>query len=353
MNAHRAAPTDPPARDTHEELRMSVRSPDLVRHARARRALTWAMLVTPLTIVVAAVVVMFAAGGDPGREVIVHWGPDGADGWGPAWTYPVLLVAIGGVLPVLLWWMIARVSRVGGTAVFLAGLMIWLDAFLAVGLTASLLAQPDVIGWWFAIAFAAGLLLAAPAWLWLPREAPTASVPTELNPVDLAPGQVAVWSRPVLMSRAFIVVMVLVTVLALGATVFATIVTDGAAWISLFAPVIVAAALVLTLGWRVTVGPRGLTVRGFAGFPVFRVAIDDLASVTVVRIEPLADFGGWGIRGTLTPTGQGRTGIVVRAGAALEVTRRDGRQLVVTVDDATTGAAVLQAHQATSTPPTA
>ena len=49
--------------------------------------------------------------------------------------------------------------------------------------------------------------------------------------------------------------------------------------------------------------------------------------------------GGWGLR-----VGRGgRTGLVVRSGQALEVERTGGRIVVVTVDDAARGAALLTA----------
>ena len=119
-----ASPNGDPAHPAH-----------LARHRRARRALIVAMLIAPLTITAIAVLVMLLAGGDLGREVVIHWNGQGPDGWGPAWTYPVLVGAIGIVLPVVMWLSVSRTSRVSGTAVFLAGLMIWLTAFLGVGMT--------------------------------------------------------------------------------------------------------------------------------------------------------------------------------------------------------------------------
>ena len=44
------------------------------------------------------------------------------------------------------------------------------------------------------------------------------------------------------------------------------------------------------------------------------------------------------------PRGKGRWGIVTRRGSGLEVVRRDGRSIVVTVDDAGTAAAVLETY---------
>ena len=61
-------------------------------------------------------------------------------------------------------------------------------------------------------------------------------------------------------------------------------------------------------------------------------------------VDPLTDFGGWGIRWVVGPNHRGRWGVITRRGPGLEVVRRDGRSIVITVDDASTGAAVLQTY---------
>ena len=58
---------------------------------------------------------------------------------------------------------------------------------------------------------------------------------------------------------------------------------------------------------------------------------------SVIDVSPLRDFGGWGWR-----VGHGgRTGIVLRSGEALLVEQTGGRSLVITVEDAAQGAALL------------
>ncbi|MFF1573368.1 hypothetical protein ACFVWR_11505 [Leifsonia sp. NPDC058292] len=56
-------------------------------------------------------------------------------------------------------------------------------------------------------------------------------------------------------------------------------------------------------------------------------------------MNPIGDFGGFGMRYS---TGR-RFGVVLRHGPPIGVERRDGRRFVVTVADADTGAALLQA----------
>lgn len=59
-----------------------------------------------------------------------------------------------------------------------------------------------------------------------------------------------------------------------------------------------------------------------------------------MTVNPMGDFGGWGLRLSV----DGRVGVVLRTGEALQITRRKGRPFVVTVDDAETAAAVLSAQ---------
>jgi hypothetical protein len=89
--------------------------------------------------------------------------------------------------------------------------------------------------------------------------------------------------------------------------------------------------------FHVRVSAAGLTVRSTFGWPRTTVPADEVERADVVQVRPVHDFGGYGWR----LGRQGRTGVVVRAGEALEVTRTGGRALVVTVDDAADAAALL------------
>jgi hypothetical protein len=100
----------------------------------------------------------------------------------------------------------------------------------------------------------------------------------------------------------------------------------------------------VTSHFAVTAGPRGFLARSAIGWPQLSVPASDIARAGVVQVDPLSDFGGWGIRWVVGPAGKGRWAIVVRSGDALEVVRRDGRSVVVTVDDAETAASVLQSY---------
>ncbi len=222
------------------------------------------------------------------RDVVVHWNAAGEpDRWGPAWTY---------------------VAIIGGTGLLLTVI---------------------------ALVFA----------LW--RVRPPAEVePPE--PIELAPGEVAAWTRTVLPGAVFYWALGVAATVSIAGAVIVILATSGRGWPAVFLPIVVLVALALTAGWRVSAGPKGLKVRGLFGIPVFRVRANDIADVAAVAVAPMREFGGWGVRGVIGADGHWRTGIIVRAGHGIQVTRRNGRQFVVTVPDAATGAAVLKAYAGTS-----
>ncbi|MGW4159920.1 hypothetical protein [Streptomyces sp. NPDC004788] len=90
---------------------------------------------------------------------------------------------------------------------------------------------------------------------------------------------------------------------------------------------------------RVTVDRHGLTVSPTAlPRPRIRIPLDEVAAAETGTVDPLADFGGWGLRGR-----PHRSALVLRAGEALVVRRRSGFEFAVTVPDAATAAALLNA----------
>lgn len=91
---------------------------------------------------------------------------------------------------------------------------------------------------------------------------------------------------------------------------------------------------------RVTVDRRGLALAPtLLPYPFRRIALDRVQEATSRRISPAAEFGGWGYR--VRP---GRSGLVLRSGEGLVLRLASGREFVVTVDDAATGASLLNAY---------
>jgi hypothetical protein len=107
--------------------------------------------------------------------------------------------------------------------------------------------------------------------------------------------------------------------------------------------VVPACLLVLLLAmtqFSVRVDVFGLTVRSALGWPRAYIPADEIERADVVEVNPFAEFGGWGWR-----VGRnGRTGVVLRTGPALQVTQSGDRCFVITVDDAGTAAALLNTY---------
>jgi hypothetical protein len=108
-------------------------------------------------------------------------------------------------------------------------------------------------------------------------------------------------------------------------------------WFALLA-MVVPVVMFLQSVVDVRIDGSGLTVRALLGRPRLHVPASDVLRAEVrAHVSPLADFGGHGWR---TSPG-GAQGIVVRAGEALVVDRRDESPVVVTVDDAAGAAEAL------------
>jgi hypothetical protein len=307
-------------------------------------------LILPNTLVVIGLALLLAWLPAMPATIAVHWGIAGeADAFGPAWTMPVLLGVVGVVLPVLFTALIANgIQAAGPTAIqkLLAVAALFVGAYLSFAVVSSVAIQRTTsdgiqpIGAFLGIGALAGVALATLAWFVLPRAVPGRSAVAATPAVPIAPGERVAWVGHARFGTAVLVVLVAVVVLATGAVAFAIAVTGM--WWLVVVPVVLAAALLGTVSWRVRVDPSGLTVRAALGWPMYRVAAADVASAGTTSVVPLGEFGGYGIRFGLGR----RLGVITRGGEALEVQRRDGRAVVVTVDDAATAAGLLTAYAA-------
>jgi hypothetical protein len=120
-------------------------------------------------------------------------------------------------------------------------------------------------------------------------------------------------------------------------TILSTVATNGQYWWFAFVPVFVLLVVLSNFAWTVRVDDRGLRIRSVLGIPVVHVPLDQVTSADVTDVQAFSQYGGWGIRLALN----GRIGVIVRSGEALEVHRRKGLDVVVTVDDAGSAAALL------------
>jgi hypothetical protein len=153
--------------------------------------------------------------------------------------------------------------------------------------------------------------------------------------IGLRTGERAVWSR-----RATSPVVRVGALLAAGVLAAAALALGGpvATVLALLAIVLVPAMLVVS-EVEVRVDARGLTVAlGPFGLPSRRLPLPSIAGAESITVDPW-QWGGWGYR--KVPRRRGATAIVMRGGDGLRVVARDGRELVVTVPDAGTAAALL------------
>ena len=134
-----------------------------------------------------------------------------------------------------------------------------------------------------------------------------------------------------------------VALVAIGSAVIAAyMLAAGAAggWVTAISVIVVGGALAVTSAFRVRITPSGFAARSLLGWPRAEIPIDRIVSARAVDISPFGDFGGWGWRIAV----DGRTGIVMHRGAAIEIARRDRKPFIVTIDGAEEAAALLQAY---------
>ena len=180
-----------------------------------------------------------------------------------------------------------------------------------------------------------GLVAAVAGWLLLPKTRPaenqdaTTPDPTELSSTDRV-----LWTRSVGAPRWLFALTLVAAVLILIPSIIAP--SGPSPWFWAFT--LPAVALMIgTILWRVRIDNSGVVVRSFVGLPRFRVRLADIDGASVPVVNPLVEFGGWGIR-----FGSGRRmGVILNGGDALEVHRMNGSSLVVTVSDAEGAASLI------------
>ncbi|MFD3416265.1 DUF1648 domain-containing protein [Streptomyces decoyicus] len=152
--------------------------------------------------------------------------------------------------------------------------------------------------------------------------------------LDLPAGTTAGWSRTISSPP-----LVALGVVLLGAGLLVGILAD---WLSSAGLLLGGAAVLPLASVRVTVDRHGLSLS-----PTFlpyrcrfrRIPLDRVAEAGSRRIACFAEFGGWGYR-----IRAGGSGLVLRSGEGIVVRLTNGKEFVVTVDDAATAVALLNTY---------
>lgn len=322
--------------------------PSLLR--RARLAFLLVGVAVPLVVTVVGMTVLLAWLPSLPDRVATHWGVGGADAFGPATTYLWILLAVGLVLPVLMTvvTLAAVGSHWGGAARMMGALAAGLSVFAAALSLGSLAVQRDLddaaeapgIGGVVALGFGALLLATGIAWIVQPRvRAEPGRVLLPKHIVQISQGERVVWVASTSMPRAALsaLLTLLLALVALAAYMLVSGVAGG--WVVALVVIVVALAVAATTSFRVRVTPEGFAARALIGWPRVTIPLDEIESARAVDISPFGEFGGWGWRIGV----DGRTGIIMRRGSAIEITRRDRRPFLVTIDGAEDAAALLQA----------
>ena len=318
---------------------------------RARRALIVVGLVVPAVLTAVAVALIAIWMPELPDPVAMHWSSDGVDGFAPPAAYLWLAGALGLGLPLLLVTTTLSMARTqwGVSARFLGALALGLSGFSGVIAAGSVWMQrgladaaaatdvlPVMVGGLCAL-----LVLSAVGWVLQPDVAATPATTLKTAHLrSIAAGERVVWMGTATMARSGVIVIGLAGVMLIGVTGVMLLQAPGKVWIPLLVLVVVGVALAATASFRVRAGADGLTVRSQLGMPRLHVPLEEITSVRAIECHPFAEFGGVGWRVRV----DGRTGIVLRSGPAIEVGRRGKGAVVVTVDGAETAAATLQAH---------
>jgi hypothetical protein len=308
-------------------------------------------LIAPVALVVIGLGLLLAWLPALPSEIAVHWSITGeADAFGPAWSMPVLLAIAGIAVPVGFTMIVAQsitpagptaTQKVLAVAALFVGLLLTFAIVSSVAIQRDGVSGPQPIGAFLGVGALAGIALAALGWAVLPRAVPGRTGSAEATPaVPVAPGERVAWIGHARFGTGVLVALIGTVVLATGAVAFAVAAT-GVWWLAVI-PLVLAVVLLGTVSWRVRVDASGLTVRAALGWPLYRVAAADVVSAGTTTVVPLGEFGGYGVRWGLGR----RLGVITRGGEALEVQRRDGRVVIVTVDDAATAAGLLSAYAA-------
>lgn len=318
----------------------------------AQQRFTLVALVVPAVLTLVSLVVQLFALPHVPSTIAIHWGANGQpDGFGPAWLQLVLAVVVGFGVPLLIALMalpgLRRGDR-GPSYRLLGAVAAAMSALMAVLMSWTLVAQvgltdpkdaPSVLPA-LAVGFAAAALVGLAAWFLQPKAEPLNVTSTPAEGLVLSPGEHAAWFGATAMVRGGLIAIGIACVAISGGAIFswfagAPIVLTVV--LGVVGLIFIVAAFTTTV-FHVRVDVTGLSVASPLGFPRFHVPLSDIRSVEVSDVSPLGEFGGYGIRSTI-----GAFGVVLRRGSAITVTRTSGRRFVVTVDDASRGAALLEA----------
>lgn len=285
--------------------------------------------------------------------IAIHWGANGqVDGFGSLAGMIVLVLGLVVVFSAAVTVSLSRMRAIEPSAPrsqprFLGATSAWLGVFLSIGMGGSVAVQRGVadaadVGSITPVMIAGvilGLAAAVAAWFVIP--APAVDGQHDDSGADvmaLSADERVSWSSAVRPPARLVALFAGIFVVSIALSAAGAVSAGGwTLWFVVALLLVVLVLSVVTFYWRVTVTSSGFSARTAGGVLGITIPLREIAAARVVQVSPLADFGGWGWRIV-----SGRTGIVVRAGEAIQVERNSGRSVVVTVDDAATAASLIE-----------
>lgn len=319
----------------------------------AVRRFTLVALVLPIIVTAIAVVIQLILLPRVPDPMAIHWGSGGGpNGSGPTWLMIVVTLVVGLGVPLLIALSahagLRRGDR-GATYRLLGAVALATSVLMGVLGAWTFVAQADLASWQDApsvviplvVAFAVAVVAGALGWFVQPDEPYRPTLLAAGAPIELDGDERAVWLQRVQLAHGAAIALVAAFVLLVVVTVVTAFADApvGSVVVLIVATVVCAAAVVSTLAFHVRVDAAGLTVNSIVGLPRVHVPLRDIASVEAVDVNPMGEFGGWGMR--WGPGGG--FGVVLRSGPGIRVRRTNGKVITVTVEDAVTGAALLGA----------
>ena len=295
------------------------------------------------------------------RPIAIHWGASGSpDGYGSLASIVAVALVLGLAVPALIAATTLPLLRSGARGPnfrFMGSLAAGVGALSAVLTMWSVAMQrgladahggPTVFPALVA-SFGAAVTVGVAAWFFQPHQHAVVDGLQHGATLELREGERAVWMRTATTRRPIAILMAAVVIaLAGGSLVFWQVGEATAAWVLLGTSAFLLLAFSATTTFHVRVDEDGLSAVSALGLPRLGVALEDMADAGVAHVNGFAEFGGWGVRQR-----PGALGVILRNGPSLQVTRRNGKRLIITVDDASTAAALLTAlaRGAASSPP--
>lgn len=310
-------------------------------------------IVLPAVLIALAVLVQLLVLPALPDPVAIHWGASGEpDGFWPAWIGIAVTAVVGFGIPVLIAASVLGALRhgdrgasyrlLGATALGIAALMGVLGtATFAMQAGVTDAADGPAVWWPLVGAFAAALVAGVGGWLLQPDEPYRPTVLPAGGSMDLRDTERAVWLQSVRLARGGAVVLGIALAVLIASAIVTLIASPDpvVAWILGVVTIVLVALIATTAAFHVRVDEDGLRVISAVGAPRVHIPLDEIEAVEAVEVNPMGEFGGWGLR--WAPGGG--SGVVLRTGPGIRVTRTTGKAFTVTVDDAATGAALLEA----------